>query len=158
MQILLLEDDVRLSALLLRGLRREGHAVDHAATIEDGRWMATESPYDVMVFDVMLPDGDGYSLCRDLRSAGRDAGRDLGRGPAHRRLRAGGADSDVRDPPSPCGSPDRGRAARRDTRRRTSTEWRVATSHIISSAASRTCRQSPGRAVCAIVGVDDDGR
>lgn len=71
MKILLLEDDVRLSALLLRGLRREGHAVDHAGTVEDGRWMATESTYDVMVFDVMLPDGDGYTLCSDLRTAGR---------------------------------------------------------------------------------------
>ena len=71
MKLLLLEDDVRLSALLLRGLQREGHAVDHAASIEDGRWMATESPYDAMIFDVMLPDGDGYSLCRELRAAGR---------------------------------------------------------------------------------------
>lgn len=71
MKILLLEDDVRLSGLLLRGLRREGHTVHHAASIEDGRWMATESPYDVMIFDVMLPDGDGYSLCRELRGAGR---------------------------------------------------------------------------------------
>ena len=70
MKILLLEDDLRLSGLLLRGLRREGHAVDHAAGIEDGRWLATESAYDVMIFDVMLPDGDGYSLCRDLRTAG----------------------------------------------------------------------------------------
>ena len=97
MKILLLEDDVRLSGLLLRGLRHEGHAVDHAASIEDGRWMATESPYDVMVFDVMLPDGDGYSLCRELRSAGhwspvlfltaRDAVEDRVRG-----LDAGGDD------------------------------------------------------------------
>ena len=71
MKILLLEDDLRLTSLLLRGLRREGHAVDHAATIEDGRWMASESPYDAMIFDVMLPDGDGYGLCRDLRAAGR---------------------------------------------------------------------------------------
>ncbi len=71
MKILLLEDDVRLSALLLRGLRRDGHAVDHAATVEDGRWLATEAPYDAMVFDVMLPDGDSYWLCADLRAKGR---------------------------------------------------------------------------------------
>ncbi|MEA2651848.1 MAG: two-component system, OmpR family, response regulator [Chloroflexota bacterium] len=71
MKILLVEDDVRLSSLLLRGLRRDGHAVDRAATIEDGRWLATESTYDVMIFDVMLPDGDGYSLCRELRDMGR---------------------------------------------------------------------------------------
>lgn len=71
MKILILEDDLRLTGLLLRGLRREGHAVDHAGTVEDGRWMATESTYDVMIFDVMLPDGDGYALCRELRSRGR---------------------------------------------------------------------------------------
>lgn len=71
LKILVLEDDVRLSALLLRGLRREGYAVDHAATVEDGRWMATESTYDAMIFDVMLPDGDGYDLCAELRASGR---------------------------------------------------------------------------------------
>jgi two-component system OmpR family response regulator len=97
MKILLLEDDLRLSGVLLRGLRREGHAVDHAASVEDGRWMATESPYDAMIFDVMLPDGDGYSLCRELRAAkqwspvlfltARDAVEDRVRG-----LDAGGDD------------------------------------------------------------------
>jgi len=71
MKLLLVEDDLRLTGLLLRGLRREGHAVDHAPNVEDGRWMATESTYDVMIFDAMLPDGDGYTLCRELRTAGR---------------------------------------------------------------------------------------
>jgi two-component system, OmpR family, response regulator len=70
MRLLLLEDDARLAELLRRGLQAEGHAVDLAATIEDGRWLATENPYDVLVFDVMLPDGDGFSLCAELRRAG----------------------------------------------------------------------------------------
>ncbi len=70
MKVLLLEDDVRLATLVGRGLRREGHAVDLAATIEDARWLATESAYDVLVLDVMLPDGDGFDLCRSLRTAG----------------------------------------------------------------------------------------
>jgi len=70
MRLLLLEDDDRLARLLERGLRREGHAVDRAATIEDGRWLATENPYDVLVCDIMLPDGDGFRLCADLRAAG----------------------------------------------------------------------------------------
>ena len=68
MRLLLLEDDDRLAGLLERGLRDEGHAVDRAGTIEDGRWLATENPYDVLIFDVMLPDGDGFSLCAELRS------------------------------------------------------------------------------------------
>ena len=70
MRLLLLEDDIRLAGLLQRGLRAEGHAVDLAALVEDGRWMATENPYDVLVFDVMLPDGDGFALCGEIRRAG----------------------------------------------------------------------------------------
>lgn len=70
MKVLLLEDDVRLAGLITRGLRRDGNAVDTAGTVEDARWHAAESTYDVLVLDVMLPDGDGFSLCRELRSAG----------------------------------------------------------------------------------------
>ncbi|HEV7809969.1 MAG TPA: response regulator transcription factor [Candidatus Limnocylindrales bacterium] len=70
MKVLLLEDDIRLSTLLTRGLRRDGNAVDVANSVEDGRWLATESVYDVLVLDVMLPDGDGFQLCRELRSKG----------------------------------------------------------------------------------------
>lgn len=70
MKVLLLEDDVRLSGLISRGLRRDGNAVDPAARVEDARWLASESAYDVLVLDVMLPDGDGFSLCRELRSEG----------------------------------------------------------------------------------------
>lgn len=65
-----MEDDDRLADLLCRGLRADGYAVDRVATIEDGRWMAVENPYDVLVFDVMLPDGDGFALCADLRLNG----------------------------------------------------------------------------------------
>jgi two-component system, OmpR family, response regulator len=69
-KVLLIEDDTRLSGLIQRGLRRDGHAVDPAGSIEDGRWHAAESSYDVVILDVMLPDGDGFSLCRDMRAAG----------------------------------------------------------------------------------------
>ena len=41
MRLLLLEDDIRLAGLLRRGLQAEGHAVDTAASVEDGRWLAT---------------------------------------------------------------------------------------------------------------------
>jgi two-component system OmpR family response regulator len=70
MKILLLEDDVRLVGLITRGLRRDGYAVDTAGTVEDARWLAAESVYDVLVLDVMLPDGDGFGLCRELRASG----------------------------------------------------------------------------------------
>jgi two-component system OmpR family response regulator len=70
MKILLLEDNVRLVGLITRGLRRDGNAVDTAGTVEDARWLAGESVYDVLVLDVMLPDGDGFALCRELRAGG----------------------------------------------------------------------------------------
>ena len=70
MRLLLVEDDPRLAGLLQRGLRGEGYAVDVSATVDEGRWLAKENPYDALIFDVMLPDGDGFGLCRELRQAG----------------------------------------------------------------------------------------
>jgi len=71
MRLLVVEDDDRLSDLLRRGLKAQGYAVDQAATVEDARWMAIENEYDGLVLDVGLPDGDGFGLCADLRTAGR---------------------------------------------------------------------------------------
>jgi two-component system OmpR family response regulator len=70
MRLLLLEDDLRLGPLLTRGLRRAGHAVDPVASIEDARWLASENPYDVLVLDVLVPDGDARRLCAELRASG----------------------------------------------------------------------------------------
>jgi two-component system OmpR family response regulator len=70
MRILLVDDDRRLTSLLAPSLRSEGYAVDVAATVEDGLWLASEAPFDVIVLDVGLPDGDGIDLCRRLRATG----------------------------------------------------------------------------------------
>jgi two-component system, OmpR family, response regulator len=70
MRILLVEDDQRLTSLMAPSLRSEGYAVDVATTVEDGEWMATEVPFDVIVLDVGLPDGDGIDLCGRLRANG----------------------------------------------------------------------------------------
>lgn len=70
MKILMVEDDQRLRSVVARGLHRSGHIVDIAGTVEEARWLIGETKHDVLVLDVMLPDGDGFSLCRDLRAAG----------------------------------------------------------------------------------------
>ena len=70
MKVLLLEDDQRLRSVIVRGLRRSGQTVDVAGTIAEARWSLSESTHDVLVFDVMLPDGDGFGLCREIRGAG----------------------------------------------------------------------------------------
>jgi two-component system OmpR family response regulator len=71
MRILVVEDADRMAALLGRGLRDEGYAVDVVATGEEAVWMASENPYDAVLLDVMLPDLDGFEVCRRIRAAGQ---------------------------------------------------------------------------------------
>ena len=71
MRIIIVEDEVKMAALLRRGLHEEGYAVDVTASAEDAVWMGTENPYDAVVLDVMLPDGSGFDVLKRLRAAGR---------------------------------------------------------------------------------------
>jgi two-component system OmpR family response regulator len=70
MRVLVVEDDPKMAALIRRGLRGEGAAADVAGKGEDALWMATASPYDAIVLDVMLPGIDGFETCRRLRADG----------------------------------------------------------------------------------------
>lgn len=69
--MLLVEDSVRMAGLLRRGLEAEGYAVDIAGSGTDAVWLGGENSYDAIVLDVMLPELDGFEVCRELRSAGR---------------------------------------------------------------------------------------
>jgi len=71
MRILVVEDEIKMAALLKRGLEEEGYAVDTADKGSDAVWLGTENPYDAVVLDLMLPDLDGFEVCRQLRQAGR---------------------------------------------------------------------------------------
>jgi two-component system OmpR family response regulator len=70
MRVLVVEDEVKMAALIRRGLVEEGHGADVAATGEDALWMAQAHPYDAIVLDVMLPRLGGFETCRQLRTAG----------------------------------------------------------------------------------------
>jgi two-component system OmpR family response regulator len=67
---LVVEDERKMAALIRRGLVEEGYAADVAHSGEDAIRMAGTTPYDVMVLDVMLPDRDGFDVCRQLRGGG----------------------------------------------------------------------------------------
>jgi DNA-binding response OmpR family regulator len=69
MRVLVVEDEPTLAAALSRGLTREGFAVDVASDGVDGLHAARETPYDVVVCDVMLPGLDGLEIVRRLRAA-----------------------------------------------------------------------------------------
>ena len=67
MRILIVEDESKLAQILVRSLKGEGFAVDTAATVEDGLHMAAVHHYDLIILDLLLPDGSGTSLLRRLR-------------------------------------------------------------------------------------------
>lgn len=68
MRILLVEDQKRVSNFIKKGLEEEGYAVDVASDGEAGLERALVNPYDLMIFDVMLPEKDGITLCREVRT------------------------------------------------------------------------------------------
>ncbi|MFN3703366.1 response regulator transcription factor [Thermomonas sp.] len=70
MRILLVEDDAHTAAFISKGLREDGHSVDHASDGKQGLFLATTEPYDALVLDRMLPGLDGMTLLRTLRGAG----------------------------------------------------------------------------------------
>jgi two-component system, OmpR family, response regulator len=70
MRVLVVEDEVKMAGLLRRGLEEEGYAVDTHRTGSDALWAGAENPYDAIILDVLLPDIDGFEVCRRLRSAG----------------------------------------------------------------------------------------
>ncbi|MGH9114232.1 MAG: response regulator transcription factor [Acidimicrobiales bacterium] len=71
MRLLVVEDELRMAALLKRGLEREGYAVDVAGDGIDGLWMGSENDYDAIVLDGMLPGKDGFEVCAELRARSR---------------------------------------------------------------------------------------
>lgn len=69
-QVLLVEDDRNLREALAETLTDEQYLVRTAATLADARSALAETPADVLVLDLMLPDGDGAQLCREVKRSG----------------------------------------------------------------------------------------
>jgi len=72
MRVLVVEDSPPTRDLLKHSLEEAGCHVALAARYTTGLKLATHGPFDVLVVDVMLPDGDGFELCRELRRQGVD--------------------------------------------------------------------------------------
>ncbi len=68
MRILIVEDEKRIADFIARGLKEEHYAVDIAYDGEQGLYLAEINPYDLMIFDIMLPKYEGVDMCRQLRS------------------------------------------------------------------------------------------
>lgn len=71
MKILLVEDDADLREVTERALLKERYVVETAATYRAARQKALVYEYDCILLDIMLPDGNGLDLLRDLRQSDR---------------------------------------------------------------------------------------
>ncbi len=73
MRVLLAEDDHRIAAFISRGLHEEGYLVQHVPDGEQALEYATatpDSPFDLIIMDILMPRRDGLSVCRELRTRG----------------------------------------------------------------------------------------
>lgn len=68
MRILVVEDEPKVARFLVKGLTEEGYAVDLAEDGEGALNLIAATPFDAMILDVMIPDPDGFEVCRRVRS------------------------------------------------------------------------------------------
>ena len=70
-RLLLIDDDSRLTQMVGDYLRGHGFEVDTAASLSKGRDILKQQDFDALLLDLMLPDGDGLDLTRELRAEAR---------------------------------------------------------------------------------------
>jgi DNA-binding response OmpR family regulator len=70
MRLLLVEDDPGVLRFVLKGLREQAYAVDTATTGDDALYQAEINTYDLIILDVMIPGGDGFAVCKQIRKTG----------------------------------------------------------------------------------------
>lgn len=72
MKFLLVEDNQELANAIASRMRLDGHVVDHAAKLEDASAFVATGEYDLILLDIMLPDGDGRAFLRQHRTSDQD--------------------------------------------------------------------------------------
>ena len=70
MRILLVEDDKSVASFITKGLEEEQYAIDSTMDGEEGFFLATTIPYDLLILDIMVPKMNGFTICRRLREKG----------------------------------------------------------------------------------------
>jgi two-component system OmpR family response regulator len=70
MRILIVEDDLKISSYIQKGLEQSGYTVDQACDGDEGLASISTSHYDLLLVDLMLPKVDGLTLIETMRSHG----------------------------------------------------------------------------------------
>ena len=71
MRVLLVEDDSRIARFVAKGLREQAYAVDVVGTGTDALFQAAVNTYDLVILDVMIPEPNGFTVCKELRISGQ---------------------------------------------------------------------------------------
>jgi two-component system OmpR family response regulator len=72
MRILLVEDEDRIASFVVKGLQAEGHVVERGASVAQARRLLDERTYDLVLLDLLLPDGHGSEVLQKIRAADPD--------------------------------------------------------------------------------------
>ena len=70
MRLLVIEDELKLADYLHKGLSENGYVVDVARDGIEGRHLATQGEYDLLLLDLMLPGIDGFGVLKAVRAQG----------------------------------------------------------------------------------------
>lgn len=70
MNILLIEDEVKVAGFIKKGLKEQSYIIDIAYDGLKGQQMAIQNEYDLIILDILLPKQDGMATCKNIRSAG----------------------------------------------------------------------------------------
>src|SRR5580698_2352213 len=70
MRTLVIEDERKTARFIKKGLEEAGYVVELAESVSAGLTMSANSEFDLIVLDVMLPDGNGMDVSRQLRNEG----------------------------------------------------------------------------------------
>jgi DNA-binding response OmpR family regulator len=68
--VLVVDDDVKLSSVLVRSLERAGYRCRAAHSGDEALWALNDAPPDAVVMDVMIPHPSGIEVCRHFRAIG----------------------------------------------------------------------------------------
>ena len=69
-KLLLIEDDMPLAMATSFAIETEGYQVTHVATLKEAKEQLNKEAFALVLLDANLPDGDGYTFCRNVRSQG----------------------------------------------------------------------------------------
>jgi two-component system OmpR family response regulator len=72
MRILLVEDEDRIASFVVKGLQAEGHVVERGASVAEARRLLDERTYDLVLLDLLLPDGHGSEVLQTVRATDPD--------------------------------------------------------------------------------------